>query len=188
MFLKKTRINIYELIDEYYNSLKNGRGKISKIDKKTFFYIPISISIFLSLIGGVTKDYIVLIVTAMSIISGLLLNMLLLLTSEAKKEPSKHIDPDTRKQLIKETFSTISYTILISMGLIIFLSIFYFLDFNKFNLSICNCSFNIRNYPIFICIAHFIYSVIVMSIIIHVFINVLLIIRRIHKFFYYEIK
>lgn len=187
MFLKKTRININELIEEFYNSLRNSRGKISRIDKKTFFYLPICIAIPLSFIGGITKDYIVLIVTAMSIISGLLLNMLLLLTSEAKKEPANHIDHETRKQLIKETFSVISYTILVSIGLIIFLSIFYFLNFDEWHFSICNFSFNINNYPIFISCIHTLFSVVVMSVIIHIFINVLLIIRRIHKFFYNEI-
>lgn len=188
MLLEKTRINIQEIIEEYYSSIKNSRGKISKIDKKTFFYFPILLAMVLSLLGNVTNDYIVLIVTTMSIISGLLLNMLLLLTAEAKKIPEYHSDPDTRKQLIKETFSVISYTILLSICIVVILSISYFIDIDKWHFSIKKNFFDLKDFPVIICIIRYTFSLLIMSVIIHIFIHVLLIVRRIHKFFSFEIQ
>lgn len=188
MFLKKTRINIQEIIEEYYASIRNSHGKISRIDKKTFFYFPAITAIVAAFLGDITKDYIILIVTIMSIISGLLLNMLLLLTAEAKRVPDNHPDPEIRKQLIRETFSVISYTILLSVFIIAVLSVFYFIDPEKWHFSIKDFSFSINNFPVFISCVRFLYSFMAIGIIVHVFVNVILIVRRIHKFFSFEIK
>ena len=178
---QKTRINISEILHDYFKSLRNSQGKINKLDRRTFFYFPVFSGILMSLLGNVSKDYIMLIVTSMAIISGLLLNMLLLLTSEANNAPKDHVDLDTRKQLIKETVIVISYTILISIGLISFLTICYFITPSKWDLIIDNYRWIIGDLK-------YVFSVITVSITIHILINVLLIVRRIHKFFQFEIR
>lgn len=178
---QKTRINISEIVHDYFKSLGNSKGKINKIDRRTFFYFPVLSGILMSLLGNVSKDYIMLIVTSMAIISGLLLNMLLLLTSEAKNAPKDHVDLDTRRRLIKETFIVISYTILISIGLIGFLTICYFISPSKWD-------FLISDYQEIISGLKYIFSVLTVSVTVHILINVLLIVRRIHKFFQFEIR
>ena len=37
--MKKTRINVDVIFQEYYSSLKNSSGVLSKLDKRVFFYI-----------------------------------------------------------------------------------------------------------------------------------------------------
>lgn len=72
--MKKTRINVDVIFQEYYSSLKNSSGVLSKLDKRVFFTYPVFCALVLSLLGRLSKDYIEYVVTVMAIISGLLLN------------------------------------------------------------------------------------------------------------------
>lgn len=189
--MKKTRINVDVIFQEYYSSLKNSSGVLSKLDKRVFFIYPVFCALVLSLLGRLSKDYIEYVVTVMAIISGLLLNMLVLLISEAKKIPDNHVDKPNRKLLVKDTFSVISYTVLMALILIAISSLIYFINLSGWNFDFyikrTHVHFDILEYAVIVWILRTFASIIILSLAIHILFNVVLIVRRIHTFFKYEI-
>lgn len=118
-----SKINIIRIIKSHISTLKN-RNKLNKADTWTFYIIPCVISLFLSFKIEITNSLENLLGVILSIFIGLFLNLLMLLISYA---PPKDIEEEKGKTLIatkKESFYNVSYIILICIVELFLLLIF----------------------------------------------------------------
>ncbi|WP_422354945.1 hypothetical protein [Roseivirga pacifica] len=107
------KINVLNIVKEHFNTIKHATsGKTSRSDRWVFYYTPILISILPVLMDiRLQKDTINLLITVQSIFIGLLLNLLVLLYALIQRKPEK---PE-RKQLLREVFHNISFSILLAI-------------------------------------------------------------------------
>lgn len=134
------RVNIIPIITNHFNTLYNynlfyneNRRVITKQDKFLFILFPILVSTIL-LFGfnlRFDKDKISLLVTSLSIFTGLMLSLLVLIFDIGRKEKdilnSLPVDEIVKKKasgkkitLIREIFSNVLYSVLVSAFCIIF--------------------------------------------------------------------
>jgi len=117
MKIRLNKINCFSIIENHLRTLVTySTGKPSVDDWFTFFILPIILSGVMFYINGTTSSNTVnLIITALSIFVGLLINVLVLIFSLIQQETTKEI----KIRILKETISNISYTIIISIITII---------------------------------------------------------------------
>jgi len=120
-----------ETFYDYGQANSTGVRKATMADITTFVYFPISFSTIIVLLGiKLTNDYINIIITALSIFVGLLLNLLVLIFDLAKKQKEKiaslnqqgEIIPQieaAKYAIIKELYANISFSIALSIFAII---------------------------------------------------------------------
>lgn len=120
------KINIYPILCDHINTLKNNKTKkISRIDLIFSYGMPIIPAAIFPYIGcSFGKDMLSAIISSFSIFVGLLINVLVLIYTIINNEETKNTEPSESqkesKKLLIETFYNISYAILIS-----FISIFF---------------------------------------------------------------
>ncbi len=119
---KDTRFNILEIIKGHFKTLKAPNAKnMETKDIFVFFTLPITLSLGLYLCFGYpNEDTASMYSTIMTLLAGLLFNVLVLIIS-AVKTPDNHSDKENRKELLKETFYNISYTIFMALTSLVFL-------------------------------------------------------------------
>lgn len=137
-----SKINISCILKDHFQTLKNERTKsFDALDISVFFGLPIAIgSVSFFLKAQMDDNSVTTLISAASIFSGLLINVLVLIYSLNEKsiqnpEGNDHSENDNHdvnkktleKELLKEIFANISFSILISMMLIISLSFLVFL-------------------------------------------------------------
>ncbi|QOY51396.1 hypothetical protein [Candidatus Sulfurimonas baltica] len=127
MFVK---MNILDIVKNNFKTFVDARsGKIIKKDITVFIIIPLIISILVLYSGfSLGKENSNIFLTAFSIFSALLFNMLFILfdiISKTVKENDQSTETRRLKvKLLKETFTNISFTVLLSVGIVISLLFF----------------------------------------------------------------
>ena len=111
----KSKINLHEIIEKHFTTLKGVNGKFIKKDKRTFFYLPVIIGLLLLILISSPNEKLINIFTlSLSVFIGLFLNLLVLIISFAENK-LKIKDNKNRTELLKQTFYNITYTIIISL-------------------------------------------------------------------------
>jgi len=153
-----SKINIIRILKSHISTFKN-QNKLNKADAWTFYFIPCVISIFLSAKIEITNSLESLLGVILSIFIGLFLNLLMLLISYT---PPKDIEEEKKKTLIatkKESFYNVSYIILICIVELFSLLVFTYVKE-------INCISNILSFFVFF------FSF-------HIFLSLLMILKRI---------
>src|SRR5690606_11291152 len=102
-------------------------GKLSKTDFAVMLGIPVALGIGAYLLCFEIPDqYVGTLISVFAIFSGLLFNVLVLIYSFSGDDFSG--DKETRDELLKQSFSNISFSILISLLIVVVLPITLFID------------------------------------------------------------
>lgn len=182
-----SKINVCEIISGHFNTLRNAdTKKLSFYDILTFIVIPIFISIGVSYsVVMISKDLVSLLVNFSAILTALLLSVLVLVyDQETKIREKKDTDTfyPTKKKLLQELYYNICYSIVCGVILVVFcflvslytVSPLGVISGNTYNLSVFdyNISFNFVS-----CI----YFPIIIFLAIHLILNILMIVKRMHS-------
>ena len=124
-----SKFNVSDIIIDHVKTLRNDATKqYQKADFGISFLVPAAISIVLVGLGLVVNSTIAIgMITAFSIFGALLLNLLLLLyqmvngDGSQKNEKLPRVNMLKRAQLLKETYSNISFEILLAIIVIVIL-------------------------------------------------------------------
>lgn len=157
------KVNIILIIQNHLATLKNDNSKKPEAsDYFTFLFIPIVVSAILIYFKVLlSSEAINILITTLSILVGLLFNVIVLIFDIIKRDASNK----TKNLVLKELFSNISFTILISILTITF-TLFTFFE-------------NSLAKVIFTGIVYFLLSLFMLT--------VLMILKRMHKLFSNEI-
>ena len=122
-----TKINPSIIVIDHFKTLRQNQiGKILFDDILIFFLLPILLSLLLLIFGQYLNDNLITIfVTSLSIFAALLFNLLLLIFDIVNKEDHKNDKSTLKIRYLKEIYSNISYSILISIIAIIALLVAY---------------------------------------------------------------
>ena len=127
------KMNIIGIIKNYFNTFKDDKtDKVLKIDIFIYFIIPLLSSLLIVYYGFLlTESNANIFLTAFSIFAALLFNMLFLLFDIVKKTVEQNSSSEnltetkkTKVKLLKETFTNISFTVLLSVTIVIILLLF----------------------------------------------------------------
>lgn len=186
----KSKVNILEIIEKHFSTLKNKNGNLLKSDRKYFFIYPILFGLVFVFIIGIPNEKLINFFTlSLSVFIGLFLNLLVLIISFAENK-LKISDSENRKKLLQQTFYNITYTIIISLiglGLLLIANISLFpkewcVDFSQ----ISNRYFQLKETSINR-IFELIFYYAFYTVFIHIIMTLLMIIKRIFKLFNAEI-
>lgn len=121
------KINCKKIIQRHFKTLvNNNTGKSNLDDWITFFVLPLLAAVGIVIYNkSASANTINLIITALSIFVGLLINVLVLIFSLIQKETTRTL----KIEILEETISNISYTIVVSVIAIAF-CFFTFIDNN----------------------------------------------------------
>ena len=116
------KINVMEILTSHYRTLCNGDEKISSLDITTFFLIPFALALASAISGfNLDKDQISVLVNFGAIFTALLLSVLVLVYDQKAKlesSPETKLTP-LKKTLLKQLYYNISYSITISIILVV---------------------------------------------------------------------
>lgn len=121
-----TKVNVFNIVTDHFKTLVNSNTKkISFPDVVLFFGLPLILSAALvmfcsSLISAISSQ----IITVLSIFTGLLINVIVLLFDMIRRDN----DAPVKNELLRQTLTNISYTVLISMVAIV-VTIFTYIDY-----------------------------------------------------------
>ena len=187
----KSKINVNEIIEKHFSTLKSESGKFIKKDKKIFFKYPIFIGLLmLVFINSPNEKLINIFTLSLSVFIGLFLNLLVLIISFAENK-LKIKDNKNRTELLKQTFYNITYTIVVSLiglGLLFIANISIFPKDWFINLSSLKneyvCFPKIYANKIFELLFYFCFYIVFT----HIIATLLMVIKRIYKLFNVEIE
>lgn len=173
-----SKINILEIVSGHFRTLKDTEGKTSKIDIVVFIVLPVIIGLLsASLSFNLNKDLSSLLVNFGSIFTALLLSVLVLVYEQESKLENKENKDDinyvTKKRLLRELYYNISFSIVCSLSLVLFCFIHSIILNLVWNLSIGSYTLCIKFDVFFI-------TPIVVVISINLFLNILMIVKRMH--------
>lgn len=116
------KINVTKVVCDHFKTFRNySTNKLRPYDLILFFIIPIVAAILLLSFGGVLPQNLVgVIVTSLSVFTGLLLNLLMVSFNASQNfGHSPHEDgkrrQDTRNMLLREVISNVSFAVLIAI-------------------------------------------------------------------------
>lgn len=129
-----SKLNIGRIITDHFRTLRNlENGRPNWGEVAGFFVFPALLAIMLVLVGFSVNDGTVsILVTSLSIFAALLLNLLLLTFDVLRKTDDNNVSntaltptvtrfTTVRRQLLKETYSNISYCIFVSLTCVLVL-------------------------------------------------------------------
>lgn len=168
------KVNISLIIKKHFSTFQDeSTGEKDYVDLLIFIYIPIIASCVLGFFFHDLKNFTTILITSLSIFTGLLFNLLLLTYDLIKRNESEKSfrpgeDIKTKKdndviikgRLLKQIFSNISYSILISIFAIVFLLLSFAWD---------NCFYNIA------------LSAIIYFLVVNFFLTLLMVLKRAHN-------
>ncbi|WP_435138870.1 hypothetical protein [Formosa sp. A9] len=185
----KSKINLFEIIQKHNDTLKTSNGKLIPKDKNIFFITPLIIGIVIITWAGAPSEKLLNLFTlCLSVFVGLFLNLLVLLLSFSKSTDQTK-DLANRKELVKQTFYNVNYTIIISLIClgILFLANYDFIpgDYQIKPINIKGyCSPKISINKVISNILYFVFY----TLFTHLTLTLLMIIKRIYKLFNAEIE
>ncbi len=173
------KINITNIVKGHLSTLNNANtGKVSAIDIFTFYLLPIFLSIVFYIFSlDLTKELVNIIVTAGSIFTGLLLNLLILVYDQKGKLPdvdtknSKWKEIQLRHRILKETYFNIAYATLVSLLLVLFSVLQIVFKDTLINIQ----SLNIKDFDLSVALT----SPIIIFLGVHLVLTLLMILKRI---------
>jgi Kef-type K+ transport system membrane component KefB len=114
------KINVLPIISRHLDTLSNyGEEKRSWVDLTLFYVFPVLGGIVLALLKfGFRIDAVNGFLNAFSILTGLLLNVLVLVLSLTNPSPTLSVDLRLRRELLREVFANICVSILVSVGVV----------------------------------------------------------------------
>lgn len=172
-----SKLNITEIISGHFKTLKDSSGKTSVADISVFFLMPLLFSVFSMYRSFHLNDDITsLLVNFGSIFTALLLSVLVLVyDQESKVEAVIASDPlyTIKKKLLRELYYNISYSILCSL-LLVLLCFFHSIVVAQSN------QVNIFNLQLTIKYDEFIATPLVIFITSNLFLNIIMIVKRMH--------
>jgi len=118
------KINICKIITNHFATLHNeSTGKFGFDDFFTFLLLPILISVALSIFNiSLTDSAITIIITTLSILVGLLFNVIVIIFDIIKRDGTKRL----KNRILNELLTNISFSIILSIVIIIFTLVTYF--------------------------------------------------------------
>ena len=158
------KINVWSIVQGHFHTLRNDNSKrASKGDYFTFFGIPIILASALVYFGiGLSDDALKTVITVMTVLVGLLFNVIVILFDIVRKDNSN----ETKNEVSKQVLSNISYSVLLSIVTILFTLLI-----------------NFEN-----CIVKTTFTWIVYFLLSHFFLTALMILKRVFKLFGFEMK
>lgn len=128
-----SKINISQIVIDHLSTLRNeNTGKISAVDIMIFLLVPLILAVISYLVGwSLSKDATNLVVTAMSIFAGLMINVLVLIYTVAlNTKPTDETVEEAilEKRFLRQIFANISFSICTSVLIVVVLSCSYFLE------------------------------------------------------------
>jgi hypothetical protein len=118
-----SKLNFWEIVSGHYATLKTSQGKTSWIDLFTFYVLPLSCAgLFVIFSMNLEADLTSLLVNFGSIFTALLLSVLVLVYDQGTKlESNGSNEPllSVKKELLRELYYNISYSILLSIFLVV---------------------------------------------------------------------
>lgn len=116
-----TKIDLTKVILDHLETLRDMRGKIVLSDIFVFFGIPVLVAAVIWFSNVTFEDgFVNLLVTSLSIFAALLFNLLLLIYDIIRKP---EVGRKIKTKFLKEIFSNISYSIMVSILTVILLMI-----------------------------------------------------------------
>ncbi len=131
MFPLFNKINVSRIIRDHIGTLIDAQTrKISVWDLILFFVLPAIAAVLILFVMGTPIDRPIsnILITSLSVFSGLLLNLLLLiydLVMKEVQESGQEQEPTPKGQLLREIVANISYSILVSVFCVAILLIAY---------------------------------------------------------------
>lgn len=180
-------LNIRNIYKEHFKSFHNKSGELMFWDKFSYIYLPIFIAIVLGLFCKIDDNLKDTITTGLSILTGLLFNLLILVITNIdldKFNSHNNFEIMTRIDLIKQTFYNISYAIVTSLLSIMFLFLIDILSFSKDFKGLINLIFEVD-------LEKYLQSllfIVFYFFLINTFIVLFMILKRIEKLFSARIK
>lgn len=118
--------NVFRIVGDQIDTLKPYQGeRVSRLEVLLFFGPPSALSGLLSAFDiKISSELANMMITSLSIFSALLFNLLILVYDVVKKEGGRgrtSLLETLRRRLLGETFSNISFAILVSLGTLILL-------------------------------------------------------------------
>jgi len=118
-----TRVNILNIVRDHFNTLKRLNPKNDRIywkDFLLFIFFPVCIGILLTLQGVSIKTYIGNLIAAIAIFGGFLFNLLAIIYSQIDKikTDANQENSTIKKRFVKEIHINISYSIVLSLIII----------------------------------------------------------------------
>lgn len=119
-----SKINIFQIITNHLATLRNVNTKRMAFDDLlTFLLIPLIISIGLILLKVCLNDSaITIIITTLSILVGLLFNVIVIIFDIIKRDNTKRL----KNKILHELLTNISFSIILSIVIILFTLMTYF--------------------------------------------------------------
>jgi len=185
----KSRISVGDIFAGHLGTYKMSNDRISRSDKWIFLWFPLLIGLFVTIIfGHPSNETINFLAVIFSVFIGLFLNILILLISSINTKIKSLVeDKKNRRDLIKETFYNISYTILTSLFtliLLIILRVRFFPEEIKWVFNIFEIAVKIKPQSLVLDVISFFCYVIIFNI----FPTLISIINQVFKLFEHEIK
>jgi len=114
------KINVLPIISKHLDTLSNfGENKRSWSDLTLFYFLPtLGGVVLLFLKFGFRIDAVNGFLNAFSILTGFLLNVLVLLLSFTNPAPTLNVDLRLRRDLLREVFANICVSILVSIAVV----------------------------------------------------------------------
>lgn len=113
------KIDVSALVRAHYATLVNEReGRVLRQDRLLFYAFPLISGTASAFLVDLNTPALQTTVTALSIFSGLLLNMLVVMFNMAK-EPERYKYPRDQGRLVQESQANIAYCIIVGVGLIV---------------------------------------------------------------------
>lgn len=123
-----TKIDVRVIISDHFKTLQDeGTGKLSPPDFVVMIGFPAALAGMALYFGfGIEDHHVATLVAVFAIFAGLLFNVLVLIYSfsETQKSDKKEI----REKLLKQSFANISYSIIISLCIVVTLTFVLFVD------------------------------------------------------------
>jgi len=118
-----SKINVLSIITDQFDTLRNNdTNKISKRDIALFIFGPVIVSIIFCYFHiSLSENLVNILIAAFSIFVGLLLNLLMLVYDIVNKnyEAANVKKTELRRKFLKQIFSNISYTVFISIIIVL---------------------------------------------------------------------
>lgn len=182
------KLNIREVIFGHLGTFNSTKGKLLRSDVRDFLVIPLVLSFFLASVRQPNSNIQEILSICISILTGLLLNLLVLILSNISTRDIKisSVNAASRMKLIKETYFNISFSILLCLITLGSVFIHYVLDKSEQAHSIFLRFFKDPNtiYWVF----GFLYGFLLYFFLIQIFLHLFLVLKRITKIFTIDMK
>lgn len=181
-----SKLNIQEIIDGHRNSFLDKNKKFSKGDFFAYKIFPFALAILFVFLKIPDNNVLNIFGICLSILIGLFLNILVLLTSNISSEKLNisSMQKQNRLELLEETLYNVSFSVVLSVKALImlFLTSIIFINF-EWSDEVCYLIFsNNFNYILSIIFGLFLYKYSI-----EIFLTLYMILKRINKLFTNEI-